>query len=67
MQKQFMKFQKYGKTHATNFKFVSKIFFKLYDIAGKTQREKNSRNKIKTQRIFRLKIIIRKDIVLVTN
>ena len=40
IRKQNMNFPKYHKAYAANFKFVSNIFFKFQDIAGKTQRKR---------------------------
>ena len=39
IRKQDIKFLEYHKAHATNFKLVSKSFFKFYNIAAKTQRK----------------------------
>ena len=48
MRKEDTKFPKYHKAHATNFKFVSKLFFKFQDIedknATKTSESKNTQN-----------------------
>ena len=40
MRKQDSECPKYHKTHATNFKFKSKIFLKFQDVADKTQRKR---------------------------